>query len=125
MGLSPSDPIPANVPLGANNQPLQQAAPVTPAGPQAPRPGIQPVQSLGQQQVASAPPIAGQPQSGQLPAGWLDHYRTQLVANGLAPTNDTIGRALGGAVASGRITQELADHLLANPGTFLARPIQR
>ena len=115
IGLPPSDPIPVNVPLGANNQPLVQAAS---GAPQAPRP----VSPLGQQpvplQVAPATPQAA-PQAGYRPNGWLDHLSTHLVNNGIVPSPQVIGKALGGLVASGKMSSDYADHILSDPTQFI------
>jgi hypothetical protein len=115
IGLPPSDPIPVNTPLDANGQPLQQPQ----SAPQSPRPVAPP---LPQQPTPQAPPGApqGAPQGGpQAPAGWLDHYSNHLLRNGIVPSTDVIGKALGGLVASGQWKPDFADHLLSNPTQFL------
>jgi hypothetical protein len=116
IGLSPSDPIPVNVPLGAGNVPLGQTASGTSQGP---RPAVPQGQQPAPLQVAPATP-GGAPQAGAtLPVGWLSHFHTALGNTGIPATADNVGKALGGAVASGRITQDYANWLLANPDQFV------
>jgi hypothetical protein len=113
MGLSPSDPIPTNVPLGAGNVPLVQTASGTPPVPR-------PVAPLGLPPVPPQAAPGGAPQAASaLPVGWLTHLHTALSNAGLPATQDVIGKALGGAVAKGRIGQDFAEWLLANPGQFV------
>lgn len=114
IGLPPSDPIPVNTPLDANGQPLQQPQGVRlspPVGAPA-----QP-QQVGLQGTPATP--QGGPQGGYNPSGWLDHLSTHLVSNGLVPSPEVIGKALGGLVASGQWTQDYADRLLSDPKQFL------
>jgi hypothetical protein len=54
-----------------------------------------------------------------LPVGWLSHFHTALGNAGIPATADNVGKALGGAVASGRITQDYANWLLSNPEQFV------
>lgn len=116
IGLPPSDPVPVNVPLSPSGQPLRmpqrqtQGASLSP--PSANTVRQQPVAPLG---------VSGTPQGsgGYRPTGWVDHLGTILRGQGVAPTSETIGKALGGLVASGQMTQAMGDHLTSNAGLFL------
>ncbi len=116
IGLPPRDPIHVNVPLDANNQPLQQGTPAAQPRPQVTAPPVQqPQPQVPPQAAPGGPQAAGQPGL----AGWQAHLGHVLWQRGVPTTPETIPNAVHNAVKSGALSPDMASSYMAQPQGFL------